>query len=226
VARVLRILIVRHAQSVWNAEGRWQGSADPPLSEAGIEQARAAGAALASGLAARPELGPVTSLWSSDLRRAVATAWHLGAAVGWDGPTGVVPDLREHDVGDWSGLTRAEIAERWPGLIEAWGEGRLAVTPGGETRAAFDARVRAGLASLVAGAGQGLAVVVSHGGVLRAIDRALGRAERPATHLEGVLLAAEPDGELRAEADLSLLKSRWATGTARSATSGAADEAV
>ncbi len=217
---------MRHAQSVWNAEGRWQGSADPPLSAAGEEQARTAGAALAAGLAARPELGPVTSLWSSDLRRAVATAAHLGAAIGWEEPAGVVHALREHDVGDWSGLTRTEIAARWPGLIEAWGEGRLAVTPGGETRAAFDARVRTGLADLVAGAVGGLAVVVSHGGVLRAIDRALGRPERPVSHLEGVLLAATPDGELRVEADVSLLKPRWAAGTARSASAGAAGEAV
>lgn len=217
--RVTRILVVRHAQSVWNAEGRWQGNADPPLSADGEDQARRAGATLAAVLAGRAEpvpvegadrLGPVTSVWSSGLQRAARTAALVAQAIGWSEPPEVVPELREHDVGAWSGLTRPEIAARWPGLIEAWVEGRLAVTPGGEPRSAFDARVRAGLTSLADRLGPGLAVVVSHGGVLRAVARWLGCPERPIANLDGYLLLAPSGAEVRHVADVGLLRSPWA----------------
>lgn len=187
----MTLLLVRHAQSEWNAKGRWQGSADVDLSELGRHQAAAAGTALAVALAGDDLDGPVTSLWSSGLRRARLTAVALGAGVGWRAEPGEVTQLREHDVGQWSGLTRPEIDSRWPGAVAAWGAGRLASPPGGETRAAFDARVEAGLAHLLGGTGGGLGVAVAHGGVLRAVARRLGRPERAYAHLEGFVLAGD-----------------------------------
>lgn len=95
-------LIIRHAESIWNATGRWQGHGDPPLSERGRRQAAALAAELADV--------PIVHLVSSDLQRAYATASALGAA------RGLVPDreprLRELDIGSWTGLTRREIAAR------------------------------------------------------------------------------------------------------------------
>src|SRR5437879_451752 len=106
--RMTRLLLLRHGQSTWNAEERWQGHADPPLSELGEHQARTAAEAAA-------HLG-VSALYSSDLTRARQTA----AALTPVGITPVVaPALRERDVGEWTGLTTTEIDERYPGFRAA-----------------------------------------------------------------------------------------------------------
>src|SRR5690606_34165227 len=95
-----RVLLVRHGQSEWNAIGRWQGQADPPLSDLGRLQAREASRAL----------GTVDAVWASDLQRAVETAAIIAGELGV-GPVVVDPDLRERDAGEFSGLTRPEIEE-------------------------------------------------------------------------------------------------------------------
>ena len=98
---------MRHGQSEWNAIGRWQGQADPPLSDLGRRQAREAARAI----------GAVDAVWASDLRRAAETAAIISADIGV-GPVVLDPDLRERDAGEFSGLTRAEIEERFPGYLE------------------------------------------------------------------------------------------------------------
>src|SRR5687767_11323336 len=95
-----RVLLVRHGQSEWNATGRWQGQADPPLTDLGRRQARSAAAAL----------GTVDAVFASDLQRASETALIIAGELGV-GPVVVDPDLRERDAGEWSGLTRVEIEE-------------------------------------------------------------------------------------------------------------------
>ena len=84
-------LLIRHAESAWNAAGRWQGQADPPLSPLGREQARAVARELAEA--------KLDVLLASDLCRALETARRVGA------PHGLVPTpdprLRELDVGRW-----------------------------------------------------------------------------------------------------------------------------
>ncbi|MDP9295247.1 MAG: histidine phosphatase family protein, partial [Actinomycetota bacterium] len=106
---MVSVLLLRHAQSVWNAERRWQGWADAPLSEEGERQAELVGGRL-------QEEG-LTSAASSDLRRARRTAELISRSLGL-GPVGVDRGLRERDVGEWSGLTAAEVDERWPGQRE------------------------------------------------------------------------------------------------------------
>jgi uncharacterized phosphatase len=103
-----RMLLVRHGQSEWNAQGRWQGRADPPLSELGRRQAHHAAA----------RLGRVDAIVASPLRRAFDTARIMAEQLGV-GPVIPDADLVERDAGEWSGLTRAEIEARWPGWIEA-----------------------------------------------------------------------------------------------------------
>ena len=66
-----RVLLVRHGQSTWNAESRWQGRADPPLSELGRHQAAAAAERVSA-------MGTIGSLWTSDLIRARETAAAIG----------------------------------------------------------------------------------------------------------------------------------------------------
>jgi broad specificity phosphatase PhoE len=173
--------VVRHGQSTWNADGRWQGQADPPLSELGVAQAEAAaGAGAVNG---------VDAIWASDLERARHTASILAAARGLD----VVVDarLRERDAGEWTGLTRAEIEEQYPGALE---ERRR--PPGFERDDQLLVRALAALRDL-AGVGSGTAVVVTHGGVILAVERHHGEERTPVANLEGRWLHVDASGEFR-----------------------------
>jgi probable phosphoglycerate mutase len=169
-----RLLLLRHGQSTWNAEGRWQGWADPPLTEVGEAQAEVAAAALAGvGL---------TAVVASDLERARRTAEIIGERLGL-GPVTVDARLRERDVGDWSGLRRDEITQRFPGQLEAWQAGELASLPNGELEADMVARIDAALAELAAG--DGAVLVVTHGGVIHRVVRDRGGHRAGAGNLAG-----------------------------------------
>ncbi|MEO6121671.1 MAG: histidine phosphatase family protein [Acidimicrobiales bacterium] len=169
-----RLLLLRHGQSTWNAEHRWQGWADPPLSPLGERQAGAA----ARWLATWSERF-AAAVVSSDLVRARRTAEVLAEGLGL-GPVEVDADLRERDVGDWTGLTTGEIGSRWPAVLAEWRAGRLVATPGGEPEPALVARVLAGLSRLAARHGAGEAVlVITHGGAIRALERRFGIEPNP-----------------------------------------------
>ena len=174
-----RILLVRHGQSTWNALGRWQGWADPPLSALGEAQAAEAAAQLAV-------IEPLafTSVVASDLQRAQRTAAIISAALGL-GAVHTEADLRERNVGEWSGLTRVEIQARWPEEMAAWIAGRIEATPGGEPEGAFTDRVVGALVRSAEALPTGDVLVVSHGGVARALDRALGVESVPVGNLAG-----------------------------------------
>lgn len=176
-----RILLLRHGQSTWNAERRWQGWADPPLSERGREQARTAAAALAgTGLEV---------VASSDLARARETAEIIAAAIGV-AEIIVEEGLRERNVGEWSGLTDVEIHARWPGMLDAWRAGDLAVLPGGEGD--INARVVAGLERLWGHAAGRSVVAVTHGGVIRGLERHLGIVPQSVGNVGGRWIAGGP----------------------------------
>ena len=102
-----RLVLLRHGQTNYNAQGRMQGHLDSELTAEGLAQA----ATVAPGIAA---LGP-DRLISSDLRRAVDTAGVVGAAAGLDVKTD--PRLRETHLGEWQGRTVTEIEAEWPGAI-------------------------------------------------------------------------------------------------------------
>jgi glucosyl-3-phosphoglycerate phosphatase len=176
-----RLLIVRHAQSVWNAAGRWQGWSDAPLSELGMEQATQAGKSLAAGGLQPREIA------CSDLLRARLTAELIAEQLGYKRPVTLEPALREHDVGEWNGLTMAEITARWPNEVELWRHRRLVAFPGGEELGTFDKRVQAAMERLAALAFGSDVVVVAHAGVVRSVEEWLHiwRADRPHTNLTG-----------------------------------------
>lgn len=155
---MLRMLLTRHGQSEWNADGRWQGQADPPLSDLGRRQA---------GLAAE-RLGSVDAIVASDLERARYTAIIISELLG-EGPVIVEPDLRERDAGEWSGLTKEQIHRDWPGYLD---DRRR--PPAFEDEEPFLERVLRGLARVHEQVGDGDALVVTHGGVIYAIERHLG----------------------------------------------------
>jgi len=172
-----RILVVRHGQSTWNADGRWQGQADPPLSELGIAQAEAAAVAVDG----------VDAIWASDLERAHHTASILAAARGIE----VVSDprLRERAAGEWTGLTRAQIEEQYPGALA---ERRR--PPGFEVDEVLVTRALAVLDALAAALAGGTAIAVTHGGVILAVERHHGEERTPVANLEGRWIDVAPDG--------------------------------
>lgn len=158
------LLLIRHAESEWNASGRWQGHADPPLSLRGLEQAEALADSIEQSLGdERPRL-----LLSSDLRRAWQTAEAVGRRIGLAPHPD--PRLRELDVGRWSGLTRDEILARDPESLACFESGEPSARPGGgETRSEIRVRARRAIADWVEECPDGLIVVVAHLGFLRAL---------------------------------------------------------
>jgi broad specificity phosphatase PhoE len=163
-----RILLVRHAQSVWNAAGRWQGWSDAPLSDVGVAQAERAGRALAEhGFAP-------ASVACSDLARARQTAELLARRCAYRGTLTLDPALREQGLGDWEGLTNDQISARWPGSLEARNAGIGAVIPQGEPEDAFSTRVLEALQRISSRSRYGEVLVVTHGGVVMVLERALG----------------------------------------------------
>jgi probable phosphoglycerate mutase len=162
---VRRLVLWRHGRTEWNAEGRFQGQLDPPLDQEGRNQAvRAAPHLIAAGL--QPD---DTVVVSSDLARAAETAATLTALLGV--PLKLDERLREHGMGSWEGLTRDEVAARFPDQYADWTAGRPVVGRGGEEPAAVAERALAALADLPATAN---AVVVTHGGTAgRLLERLL-----------------------------------------------------
>lgn len=152
------LLLVRHGQSEWNAEQRWQGQADPPLSALGLRQARLAAASL----------DHVEAIVSSDLRRAADTARIIAEVLG-TGPVALEPALRERYAGPWQGLTRAEIERRWPGWLE---NGRRPEDYESDTEV-YQRAVPA-LRGIAEHHGEAEVLVVTHGGVIYTIERRMG----------------------------------------------------
>lgn len=170
-----RILLVRHGQSTWNAVGRWQGQADPPLTPHGVEQAERAASALE----------PMVAVWASDLERAAHTARILAA------PRDLVvttdPRMRERAAGPWTGLTRDVIEAQYPGWLD---DGRR--PPGYETDDDIAARAFGALREFAAALGGATGVVVSHGGVILTVERRHGIARTPIHNLEARWLEVDP----------------------------------
>jgi probable phosphoglycerate mutase len=157
------LFVARHGQTDWNLEHRWQGWADPPLNAVGREQA----AELGESLVGR-EIAVVVS---SDLRRAAETAEIAAARLGL--PVELDVRLREVDVGEWSGLTSAEVKARYPEGFRRRREGRTGWEQGEELGAMAQRVVSALLNVAERHAGQRV-LVVSHGGPVRATLAACG----------------------------------------------------
>jgi broad specificity phosphatase PhoE len=154
-----RILLARHGETEWNRLGRWQGHADVPLNDAGRRQA----GVLAEQLAG----DSVSAIYSSDLRRASETAAIVGDRLGL--PVTRRRALREIDVGSWSGLTRDEVRERFPEGFARWLAGEIGHD--GETREELTRRAVGEVESIAAAHPDEQVLVVTHGGVIRALRR-------------------------------------------------------
>jgi 2,3-bisphosphoglycerate-dependent phosphoglycerate mutase len=151
------ILMARHGETDWNRERRFQGHADTPLNDSGREQAQE--------LAERLADEDVAAIYASPLARALETAEIVGRRLGL--AVQRVEDLREVDVGSWSGLTRTDIESRFPDGYRRWldfGHG----WDDGETYDELGTRVLSALASLARRHAGERVLVVTHGGPMRA----------------------------------------------------------
>ena len=155
------LVFIRHGETDWNRQQRFQGQIDVPLNATGHAQA----AALAARRAAEAALQADVFV-SSDLQRARQTAEPLARA--WQREPVLNAQLREQAFGEWEGLDGPTIRERWPALWARWLEHRADESaPGGETPRQFHARVLQAVRELAEAAGAGRRVlVVTHGGVL------------------------------------------------------------
>lgn len=172
-----RILLVRHGQSEWNASGRWQGQADPPLTDLGRAQA---------GEAARA-LGALDAVWASDLERAAETAVVVAETLGV-GPVVLDADLRERDAGEWSGLTREEIEERYVGYLR---DGRR--PPGWEPDPALLVRALRAVRRIGREVPGGDVLAVTHGGLIYVLEQHLGAEFARIANVEGRWLVVDGD---------------------------------
>jgi broad specificity phosphatase PhoE len=170
-----RVLLMRHGQSEWNAIGRWQGQADPPLSDLGRRQAREAARAI----------GAVDAVWSSDLQRAAETAAIISTDIGV-GPVVLDPDLRERDAGEFSALTRAEIEERFPGYLADHRR-----PPGWEPDEHLLDRALRVVHEIAAVVPGGDVLAVTHGGLVYTLEAHLGAAHARLANTEGRWLAVD-----------------------------------
>jgi broad specificity phosphatase PhoE len=159
--RVTTLLLARHGETDWNRARRWQGHADRPLTERGRAQA----AALAERLADVA----LDDVYSSDLRRARETAVVVAARQGLE--VIELRHLREVDVGSWEGLTREEAEAGFPEGYRRWLAGGTGWEDG-ETYEEMSARVLAAVGRIARANEGGRALVVSHGGPIRAIHAA------------------------------------------------------
>lgn len=155
------LVVIRHGETDWNRQQRFQGHTDVPLNAQGLAQA----AALAAHRAHDPALQADVFV-CSDLQRARQTAAPLAAA--WGCEPMLRTDLREQHFGDWEGHDAPALRARAPRLWAQWLEHRAdEAAPGGETPRQFHARVLAAVQALVeAGPPRRRIVIVSHGGVL------------------------------------------------------------
>lgn len=160
-----RLVLVRHGVTDWNREGRWQGWLDPPLSADGRREAEL----LARRVADDPDLRPARVV-SSTLDRARQTAEVIAATLGLE----VEPDprLMEIGAGEWEGRTHSELEATDGERYRAWrSQASDARPPGGEALERVADRVRQLLHDVTAT--PGTTMLVSHGGVLRALANLL-----------------------------------------------------
>jgi broad specificity phosphatase PhoE len=176
------LLLVRHGETAWNRDRRWQGQHDLPLTAIGEAQAVAT--------ARRLMVEKPVALYSSDLVRARRTAEVIAKACRLD--VQLDPGVREVDVGSWVGLTSDQAAERFPDGHARWVAGGTGWDDG-ETYPAMAERVVAAISSITSRhAAADRVVIVTHGGPIRA-------AAAHAVALEGDgrrRLAAGPNASL------------------------------
>ena len=162
-----RIILTRHGQTLWNIEGRVQGSLDSPLTERGIIQARS--------LALRLKDEGVKHIYASDSPRAIDTAEEIRRELGLERLSSS-PALREFSFGEWEGYIWQELRDTYPDIFKIWdSEPHLVTTPGGENMEMVLKRAWAFLQQIIQIHSGETVCLVTHGLTLKLlITKALG----------------------------------------------------
>ncbi len=175
----MKLLLVRHGESRGNADRRWQGWLDEPLTDQGREQACRLADRLHRWSTEHSET--IAAVYSSTLSRAYQTACIL--ARHWGVPLVLDRRLRERDVGVLQGLTWPEVETRYPKIAQTIRRKRtVAALPGGETTEELTVRVWQAIQGIMAQADSHdvsrSVAVVSHGGAINAfLNRLVGRGD-------------------------------------------------
>ncbi|HLW37236.1 MAG TPA: histidine phosphatase family protein [Candidatus Eremiobacteraceae bacterium] len=172
----MQVLLVRHGETTWNLEGRYQGRKDPPLSHRGLLQAQA--------LAQRLHAEPIAAVFSSPLKRAAQTAQVCADALGLE----VTLDSRLLEIshGAWEGKLRSEIAQSQGEMLALWHEHPERVRfPGGEGLADVRDRVTGFWVDL-AQKHSGMCLIVTHDVIVRLA--VLAAQDRPLADFQGVAI--------------------------------------
>jgi broad specificity phosphatase PhoE len=149
-----KLILIRHGETDWNIEGRWQGQADVPLNGHGRQQA----IRIANTLASKD----ISAIYSSDLGRAIETAEALARLKGLS--VHIDRRLREIHQGDWQGLLVTEIKARYAGLFDERIKNPLEIAPpGGETVSQLKKRILLAFNEIIQKYPQETVAVVSHG---------------------------------------------------------------
>lgn len=184
-----KILVIRHGQSLWNIEQRWQGRADIDLSEEGTAQA----------YAATEKLGTFDIIVSSHLRRALHTAQIISEALGI-GPVETDERLQESEIGPWQGLTIDEIEAQWPGYLAS------RTKPAGfESDDSIASRFTLALLDIATRCNHGTALVISHSGVIRTLRHMHGAHNPKLPNLGGCWFNVHDDSRISAGEIVALL---------------------
>ena len=186
---IAKMLVIRHGQSLWNIEERWQGRADIDLSEEGITQA----------YAAAEKLGTFDIIVSSHLRRAMHTAQIISESLGI-GPVETDERLQESDIGPWEGLTVDAIEAQWPGYLAA-----RTKPDGFESDESIASRFTAALVDIAQRCQNGTALVISHSGVIRTLRHMYGLHNPKLPNLGGCWFDVHSDGRVSSGAIVTLL---------------------
>lgn len=155
----MKIIFVRHGQTVFNKESRYQGHTDAELSELGRRQAER--------VADRLSGEKIDAVYSSDLSRAADTAERIAQPHNLEVKTD--PELRECAFGDWEGLTVSEIRETYPDLYMNYRKDSVTFrAPGGERLEELRERTVRAIDRIAAGHPNDTVAIVTHGGPIRA----------------------------------------------------------
>lgn len=158
----MQLILVRHGESVWNEEGKVQGTSNPDLSKRGIQQAEM----LAAKLNRIGKINPQSIVYSSPLARAHSTALIIAREHGL--PINICHDIREIQLGEWEGKHFSQLQEEYPEMLNLWYSEPLRVSvPGGETVIEFQDRVVAAMNEIMKRHEQDDKImIVAHGGVI------------------------------------------------------------
>lgn len=155
-----KIIFIRHGQTSWNKEKKYQGHSDISLNENGLRQAELVGKRLAGE--------KINAIYSSDLRRACQTAELIAQYHAL--PIIRKQELREINFGVWEGLTYQEIMETWPEILTTmYSQPGATCPPQGESFDRVRRRVIRALQQCIAKHQNETIVIVSHGGTMRVI---------------------------------------------------------